>query len=162
MAGFVYLKLKGAKQGDIKGSSAEHTLEREDSIECTSFSLPIVSPRDRATGLASGRRYYEPIRFVKNFDKATPCIASAIVMNEMIERAEFKFFDVVNGTEALIYTILAENGAISAHRQFVSDTLDPASASRPPQEEVSLVFKSITGTWADGPVSWHDTWGAGT
>ncbi len=158
MAGFVYLKLKGAKQGDIKGSSTEQTLERTDSIECTSFSLPIVSPRDRATGLASGRRYYEPIRFTKNFDMATPCIASAITTNELIEKAEFKFFDVVSGSEALIYTIEALNGAISAHRQFVSDTLDPVSASRPPQEEVSLVFKSITGTWAAPANSWQDTW----
>jgi len=160
MAGFVYLKLTGNKQGEIKGSSTNADFERLNSIECTAFTLKVVSPRDKATGLASGRRYYEPILFVKNIDQATPAIANALVGNEVITSAEFRFFGVDAGVEALVYTVKAENGRISSQRQFVSDTLDPALGSRSPQEEVGLVFTKITWSWASPAVSGQDIWGA--
>jgi type VI secretion system secreted protein Hcp len=162
MAGLVYLKLTGNKQGEIQGSSTNTDFSREHSIECTAFTLKVVSPRDKATGLASGRRYYEPILFMKNIDQATPGIARALVENEVITSAEFRFFgvDATTGVEALVYTVTAESGRISSQRQFVADTLDPALMSRPPQEEVGLVFTKITWSWANPAISGQDTWGA--
>jgi type VI secretion system secreted protein Hcp len=160
MAGIVYLKLTGNKQGEIQGSSTNTDFDREHSIECTAFTFKVISPRDKATGLASGRRYYEPIQFVKNIDQATPGIARALVENEVITSAQFRFFGVESGAEKLVYTVLAENGRISSQRQFVSDTLDPALASRPPQEEVGLVFTQITWSWDSPAISGQDTWGA--
>lgn len=162
VAGIVYLKLTGKVQQLIQGLSTNPDFDRAGSIECTAFRLNIVTPRDRGTGLSTGRRYYEPITFVKNFDQATPAIAKALVENEAIETAEFRFFDMVNGVEKLVYTILTEGGGISSQRQFVSDTVDPALAARPPQEEVGLVFQKISWTWDDPPVVAHDTWGSGT
>ena len=64
-----------------------------------------------------------------------------------------------NGAETLVYTIKTLKGTITSQRQFVSDTNDPALAVRPPEEEVGLVFQSITGTWADGNIAFNDTWG---
>ena len=159
MAGIVYLKLKGKTQGDIQGKSTQTGFDRENSIECTAFRINVGKPHDRSTGFPTGRRYYEPITFVKDIDKATPRIAQALITNEEIEEAEFRFFDSINGAETLVYTIKTVKGTIVSQRQFVSDTNDPALAVRPPEEEVGLVFQSITGTWADGQVSWTDSWG---
>jgi type VI secretion system secreted protein Hcp len=159
MAGIVYLKLIGNVQNQIKGSSTNPDFSRKDSIECMSFDLRIVSPHDKPTGLASGRRYYEPLLFVKDIDQATPAIARALTTNESILSAEFRFFDVVNGTEKLVYTMLTQGGHIVSQRQLV-DPFDPALSSRPPQERVGLVFQSITGTWDDPSVAWTDTWAA--
>ena len=98
----------------------------------------------------------------QDIDKATPRIARALVTNEEITEAEFRFFDSINGTETLVYTVTTQKGTITSQRQFVSDTIDPALATRPPEEEVGLVFQSITGTWADGNIAWADNWGATT
>ena len=160
MAGIVYLKLKGKTQGDIQGKSTQTGFDRENSIECTAFRINIGKPHDRSTGFPTGRRYYEPITFVKDIDKATPRIAQALITNEEIEEAEFRFFDSINGAETLVYTIKTLKGTITSQRQFVSDTNDPALAVRPPEEEVGLVFQSITGTWADGNIAFNDTWGS--
>jgi type VI secretion system secreted protein Hcp len=162
MAGIVYLKLKGKVHGDINGKSTDPDFNREGSIECTSFRINITKPHDRTTGLATGRRYYEPITFVKDIDKATPLIAQALTTNEVIEQAEFRFFDSVGGAETLVYTVTTQNGTIVSQRQFVSDTIDPVLANRPPEEEVGLVFQSITGKWEDGNLSWSDNWGQTT
>jgi type VI secretion system secreted protein Hcp len=158
VAGIVYLKLKGS-QGDIEGKSTTAGFGRENSIECTAFRFNIAKPHDRFTGFSTGRRYYEPITFVKDIDKATPRITHALITNEEIEEAEFRFFDSVAGTETLVYTIKTLKGTITSQRQFVSDTNDPALALRPPEEEVGLTFQSITGTWADGNIAFNDTWG---
>lgn len=163
MAGIVYLKLIGKVQNQIKGSSADPNFGRKDSIECRSFALNIIKPHDRLTGLQTGRRYYEPIQFIKDLDQATPGISKALVTNEEILSAEFRFFDVVNGQEKLVYTILAAGGRIVSQRQL-NDALaqNAAVSSRPPQEEVGLVFQSITGTWDDPNVVFNDTWAAQT
>lgn len=162
MAGIVYLKLTAKSQGVIEGKSVNPDFSRENAIECTAFRINITKPHDRNTGLSTGRRYYEPITFVKDIDKATPRIARALVTNEEITEAEFRFFDSINGAETLVYTVTTQKGTITSQRQFVSDTIDPALATRPPEEEVGLVFQSITGTWADGNIAWADNWGATT
>jgi type VI secretion system secreted protein Hcp len=161
MAGIVYLKLMGKVQNQIKGSSTDQNFGRKDAIECKSFTLNVIRPHDRPTGLATGRRLYEPIQFIKDIDQATPGISKALVTNEEILSAEFRFFDVVNGTEKLVYTILTTGGRIVSQRQL-ANALDAALLSRPPQEEVGLVFQSITGTWDDPNIVFTDTWAAQT
>ena len=85
-----------------------------------SFRINVTKPHDRNTGFPTGRRYYEPITFVKDIDKATPQIARALITNEVIEEAQFRFFDSVGGAEALVYTVTTQNGTITSQRQFVS------------------------------------------
>jgi type VI secretion system secreted protein Hcp len=158
MAGIVYLKLTGKVSNVIEGKSIKPGLENW--IECTAFRINITKPHDRNTGFPSGRRYYEPITFVKDIDKATPRIASALITNDEITEAEFRFYDSINGAETLVYTIKTQKGTIASQRQFSSDTYDPALTDRPPQEEIGLVFQSITGEWHDGNFTWADNWGA--
>jgi len=69
MAGIVYLKLTAKSQGVIEGKSVNPDFSRENAIECTSFRINITKPHDRNTGLSTGRRYYEPITFVKDIDQ---------------------------------------------------------------------------------------------
>lgn len=53
-----YLKLKGQKQGDIKGSIKQKG--RDGTIMVIGFHHEVVSPGDPSTGLATGKRIHTP------------------------------------------------------------------------------------------------------
>ena len=145
MAGIVYLKLTGQSQGVIEGKSVNPDFGRENAIECTAFRINITKPHDRNTGLSTGRRFYEPITFVKDIDKATPRIARALVTNEEITEAEFRFFDSINGAETLVYTVTTQKGtyflwvqkpSLAFFVEFPGAALDTTPAS------VFMVFRT--------------------
>ena len=90
MAETVHLYLK-ANGSDIKGESTQHSMGRQDSIECTYYEQKVVTAREAGSGQATGRRQYEPLLIRKRIDKASPLIAKALVENQVIEGV-FKFF----------------------------------------------------------------------
>src|SRR3569832_1935456 len=72
MALNAYLKLKGQKTGDIKGSVTQKG--REGKIMVIAVSHEIVSPRDPASGLPTGKRMHKPMVITKELDKSTPLL----------------------------------------------------------------------------------------
>ncbi|MEK7863105.1 MAG: type VI secretion system tube protein TssD, partial [Chloroflexota bacterium] len=82
---FIYLTLKGQKQGDIKGSVTQKG--REGSISVQYLQSKIVSPRDAASGLATGKRQHEPLVVRKTVDRSTPLLLNALVTNENLTEA---------------------------------------------------------------------------
>ncbi|HZF48038.1 MAG TPA: type VI secretion system tube protein Hcp, partial [Polyangiaceae bacterium] len=58
MALNAYLKLKGQTQGEIKGSVTQKG--REGKIMVIAVSHEIMSPRDPASGLPTGKRMHKP------------------------------------------------------------------------------------------------------
>jgi type VI secretion system secreted protein Hcp len=162
MAETVHLYLK-ANSADVHGESTQLSLGRENSIECLSFVDAVRTAREKGSGLATGRRTYEPIVFRKRIDKSSPLLAKALCNNEVIE-GTFKFFrpnQDGDGTTDHFFTIEFAKGRISHIRRTVPDTIDPASSSAPPTEEVGFVFHSITWIYEDGGVMHADTWDKG-
>ncbi|OGJ56077.1 hypothetical protein A2706_02010 [Candidatus Peribacteria bacterium RIFCSPHIGHO2_01_FULL_51_35] len=109
----------------IEGIDGEITIE--------SFSWGIVSPRDAASGLPTGRRQYEPLIIRKRIDKASPLlfrmandkgvrIKKAVLMGEDRDGRHFEvsFFDV-----------------------FVEAFKQSGDADSPPMESVSFNFSKI-------------------
>lgn len=161
MAETVHLYLK-ANGTDIQGESTQTSLGRENSIECVHFSTSVKTARETGSGTATGRRQHEPIVFLKRIDKSSPLLAKALCNNEVIEGA-FKFFrpnPTGDGTTEQFYTIEIKKGRIASQKQWVPDTINPASTNQPPMEEVSLVFHTITWTYTNGGVTHQDTWDA--
>jgi len=159
MAETVHLYLK-ANGTDIKGESTQTSLGRQDSIECTQFSHSVRTARESGSGMATGRRTYEPIKITKRIDKATPLIAKAMANNEKID-AEFKFFrpnPAGDGTTEQFYSVKVTAGRVAAVEWKVEDTMDPASSTRPPEEVVSFVFHTITWTYTQGGIQHEDKW----
>jgi len=153
----LYLKANGA---DIKGESTQVSLGRKDSIECLYLEQAVKTAREAGSGMATGRRQYEPLLVRKRIDKSTPLIAKALVENAKIDGA-FKFFrpnPTGDGTTEQFYTIEIKNGRVASQRQFVPDTIVPASSTEPPQEEVTFVFHTIKWTFTQGGISHEDTW----
>jgi len=81
MALNAYLTLKGQKQGNINGSVTQKG--RENSILVHAFSQEVVSPRDPASGLATGKRQHKPLLIVKEIDKSSPLLWNALINNEI-------------------------------------------------------------------------------
>ncbi len=159
MAEAVALFLK-ANGSDIQGENTMTSLGRENSIECLYFQQSVQTARERGTGMATGRRQYEPILIRKRIDKASPLLWKALCNNEVIE-GKFMFFrpnPSGDGTTQQFYTIEIGGGRISSIKDFVPDTIEPASSTDPPLEEVSLVFHDITWTYTDGGITHTDSW----
>lgn len=153
----LYLTANGTK---IDGDSSILSLERENSIECLSFSDAVRTAREASSGTASGERTYEPIRIVKRIDKSSPLIAKALCNNEVIE-GTFKFFrpnPAGDGTTEQFFTVVIEEARVASVMRVSPDTIDPASSSAPPTEEVSFVFGKIRWTYEPDGVEHEDHW----
>ena len=159
MAETVHLYLK-ANGTDIQGESTQISLNRENSIECLSFRDSVRTAREAGSGMATGRRTYEPIVITKRIDKSSPLLAKALCQNETID-AVFKFFRPAltgDGTTQQFFTVTLRQGRMSHVVRTSPDSFDPASAQRPPTEEVGFVFHSIAWRYEEGGVEWEDTW----
>jgi type VI secretion system secreted protein Hcp len=159
MAETVHLYLK-ANGSDVQGESTQMSLGRENSIECVYFESTVRTAREAGSGMASGRRSYEPLVIRKRIDKSTPLIYKALVENQVIDGV-FKFFrpnPTGDGTTEQFYTIEIKKGRVASFKALVPDCIDPASSSDPPLEEISFVFHTISWTYENGGVSHEDTW----
>src|SRR4029079_5473759 len=113
MALNAYLRLKGQKQGDIKGSVIQKT--REDTIMVIAVSPSIISPRDAASGLPTGKRMHKPFVITKELDKASPLLYNVLVNNENIPEFELQFWrPSASGAEQQHYTIKLTDANIAS------------------------------------------------
>jgi type VI secretion system secreted protein Hcp len=144
-----YLKLKGQKQGDIKGSVAQKG--REGAIKVIAVSHEILSPRDAASGLPTGKRQHKPLVITKELDKSSPLLFQALVQNENFPSLELTVFGInAKGIEAPEYTIKLTNAKLSAVRMVqVGDKM---------AQEVSFTYQKIEWTWVDGGITAMDDW----
>jgi type VI secretion system secreted protein Hcp len=159
MAETVHLSLKANGQ-DIKGESSQTSLGRANTIECTFYQQSVLTAREAGSGMATGRRQYEPLLIRKRIDKSSPLIAKALVENQKID-ATFKFFrpnPTGDGTTEQFYSVEIKDGRIASMKQYLPDTIVPASSTEPPLEEVTFVFSTITWTYTNGGVTHQDTW----
>lgn len=159
MAQTVALFLK-ANNEDITGDSTIESQDRKGSIECLSFCDSVRTAREKSTGMAVGRRTYEPVRFTKRIDSSSPLIAQALVDNKVIE-ATFKFFrpnPEGDGTTQHFFTVELKGGRVDYVRRESPDALDPAGSDRPPTEEIGLVFHEIIWTHVPTGRIGDDTW----
>ncbi len=159
MAETVHLYLKSNGE-DIKGESTQTSLDREGTIECLSFVDSVRTAREKGSGMASGRRTFEPLVLRKRIDASSPLLARSLCNNELVE-GTFKFFRPSpggDGTTEQFFTVEFGKGRIASIRRVSPDTIDPASALEPPTEEVSIVFHNITWTYDATGASHYDSW----
>jgi len=159
MAESVHLFLK-ANGTDIQGESTQVSLGRENSIECVYYEQEVKTAREAGSGMATGRRQYEPLKIRKRIDKSTPLLAKALCENQVIE-GTFKFFrpnPTGDGTTEQFFTVVIKAGRIASQKAWVPETMTNANQALPPQEELTFVFGSINWTYTNGGVQHEDTW----
>jgi type VI secretion system secreted protein Hcp len=153
----LFLKVNGS---DIAGESTQTSLGRENSIECLLWEQAILSARDMTTGLATGRRQYQPIKIAKRIDKSTPLLLKAMTENAVAEGV-FKFYRPNpngDGTTEQFYTVEVKGARVTEVHACAPNVEDLATANQHPYEEVQMTFGEITWTYTNGGVTHTDTW----
>jgi type VI secretion system secreted protein Hcp len=148
VASTFYVTIEGTKQGVFKGESNRENAKEK--IPALAFSYEVTSPRDVATGQASGKRQHAPVTFVKEWGAASPQLFQAAVTNEVLKSVLFEFLRTnANGEEEVFETVKLTNATVS----HLKDTFDArgengghqpaAGADGPTLEEVALTFQKI-------------------
>jgi type VI secretion system secreted protein Hcp len=152
-----YLRLSGETQGDILGSVTQ--AGREDSIMIIGTSHEVVSPRDAASGLPTGKRQHKPFTITKELDKATPLLFYSLTNNENITSWEMQYWQPSNsGQEVQHYTVKLYNASISGIRQEMLNNKYPENMQHKEREHVSFCYQKIEWTWMDGGITAEDDW----
>lgn len=71
----------------------------------------VTSPRDAATGQASGKRQHKSITFTKELDKSSPLLAKAAAAGTPIPRARMEQGGVTYELEGILIGMLKQSGA---------------------------------------------------
>ncbi len=154
-----YLRLRGESQGDIKGSVKQ--AGREDSIRIIGFHHNIISPKDAASGLPTGKRQHKPLTIIKEIDKSTPLLLMAMTNNENIKDLELRFWQPSrSGKEIQYYTIQLKNANISSIRQEMLNNKYPDNIQHRTREMISFTYEKIIWTFEDGGISAEASWKA--
>ena len=159
MALISYLKLKGQKQGEIKGSVTQKG--RENKIAVFEVKHEIVSPRDAASGLPTGKRMHKPLTILCEIDKATPAMYNVLTQNENITEWELQFWrPSTAGAETQYYTIKLTNANISRMQAYTANSKDPNLMRYPDMITYEFTYQKIEWTWVDGGIMADDDWEA--
>ena len=154
MALQAHLMLKGVTQGPIDGSVTQKG--REKSIAIIAVQHQIVSPRDPATGMPSGKRQHKPFVITKELDKATPLLYNALVNNESISEWSLKFYTPGTaaaknvGKEQNHYTVKLTNATVASIDFHMENTRRPDGREIPEYEKVAFTYQKIEWSYDDG------------
>lgn len=162
MALNAYLKITGSKQGNIKGSCIQKG--KEGLIEVIAFDHEIISPRDAATGQATGKRQHKPLVITKELDKSTTSLLKALIQNEALTSFELKFFAPNKlgtaggqGTQVNHFTIRVKNAFIVNIKTIMPNNKNPDLTKYAEYEEWSFVYEEIEWVWTEGGSSASDS-----
>ena len=164
MALNAYLKLKGQKQGDIKGSVK--IKGREGQISVVAVLHNIVSPRDAASGLPTGKRMHKPLVITKEIDRSSPLLMNALVNNENIPSFTLDFYQPAMqaagglGAEKNFYRIQLVNANIASIETHMDNNTHPDLVKYAPYEVIAFTYQKITWTFLDGSITATDDWEA--
>ena len=133
----------GQKSGAIVGKSGAIAGDGPNGkIMVIAVSHEIVSPRDAASGLPTGKRQHKPFTIRKELDKSTPLLYSALVTNENLSSATFTYQR--NGAPFMTVKLTNAN---------ISDIAQSGGS-----ESVSFTYQKIQWTWIDGGITAEDDW----
>ena len=159
MAQKFFVSIDATKQGHLRGES-QNRGEKDGKIPGVRFTLETVSPRDAATGQASGKRQHKPILLTKEWGAASPQLYSALVTNEVLKSVVFEFTKTnANGEESVFHKITLTNATVSNIRSYLdlTDTSGDPFDGRT-LEDVSFVYQKIAIENLDGKTAALDDW----
>ena len=148
-----YLKIVGAKQGELKGSvTAPKTWAGQSEVVAIDWgvSQPV------STGVAIARRQHDPLTLTLRWTKTTPQLLQAATTNETLTSVVYS--DVVpgsDGVDQLRHTIQLTNARVTAIKVIDKNGNDYGVE---PLVVVSFAYQKMTMTEVDGGISGEDDW----
>lgn len=148
----LYVKVVGMKQGTFKGDGLT-TKAHLDQMLASTFDYGLVSPRDPASGQATGKRQHKPVVITKEWGPSMPQFLQAAATNERLTKVTMEFWDTDRtGVQRLHFVVTLTNASISEVKQhLVSDLLT---------EDLSFTFQKIMVEDKIGKTTFTDDWSA--
>jgi type VI secretion system secreted protein Hcp len=158
-----FSEVNGEKQGKFKGGVIQKG--REGWIEIIESTHQIVSPRDPASGQATGKRSHKPMRLRMYYDMSLPMWYQSLVLNESLKSVTIAYFSPNKlgtaggqGVETLTYEIKLTNAFVAAVEFAMPNNKNPDLMKYENTVSVELVYQKIEGTWKLGNKIWSDDW----
>ncbi len=152
-----YMTIEGSQQRKFRGDSnlPGHAWE----IKVLAFDVPVTSPRDIASGQASGKRTYQPVKIVKEWGASSPQLFTALTSNEILTSVNIRFTESgANGKGQTQQTIKLTNASVVGIRRFSVPPSGKAQSNTHEHEEVSFTFQEIELENKTGNAGASDDW----
>jgi type VI secretion system secreted protein Hcp len=166
MALQAWIAVKGAKQGQFKGE-ATVPARHDKWMAVLAFTMGVTSPRDAASGQASGKRQYQPVTIVKAWGAASPQGLTACAANEVLTEVDMEFTrQSPTGQEVVYQTVRLTNASFSQIARFTGrpdggeDTPSSGHTGTPVMMELerwAFTFQKIEIHDNDGNTSFADS-----
>jgi type VI secretion system secreted protein Hcp len=130
-----YVSILGAKQGYFKGMNA-----KTHRFPVLGLTYEVISPRDPATGLPTGKRQHKPLTITKEWGAASPQIFEALVTNENLKGVLIEF---LTPSGALDHVIRLFNASVSGYRHYPNNGLKDGTTDKYQLEDASFTFQHI-------------------
>ena len=148
MAFHYYISVKGTKQGQFKGESGKNG-QGSKWGEVLGFQYGEKSPRDQASGLASGKRQHSPLVIVKQVDSASPLFFQALRSSEVLSEVVLqKVLQPLNGNgggkpEPVAERITLTNATISSIDRYTALPVGHVSHPKDGYQKLQFNFEDI-------------------
>jgi type VI secretion system secreted protein Hcp len=165
MALNAYINGKCSKQGPIKGGCIQKG--REGSVEIISASHAMESPRDPASGAATGKRSHKPVRLTAVYDQSIIQWNQALFNNEVLTEVVIGFWSpnklgqdlkTHTGTETLTYEIKLTNSFVARCEFQMLNNRNPDLVRYENTFTIELVYQKIEFNWKIGNKLCSDDW----
>jgi type VI secretion system secreted protein Hcp len=128
----------------VMATGAKQGVFSQTPIPVSAVSHEVISPRDPASGLPTGKRQHKPITITAEWGATTPLFLNALVNNETLTSVLIGLLR--NGNQ--VATIKLTNASVSDYVQHGGSV------------SLSFTYQKIEWTWVDGGITASDDWEA--
>jgi type VI secretion system secreted protein Hcp len=159
------IQVTGTKTGKYPGEGIQKSAQ-QNWIPVLAFGMGVQSPRDIATGRASGKRQWAAVVVTKEWGGTSPLALNSLVTNEVLTTVTIEFTKTKDSGEEYTYqTVKLTNATLANIKRYTDDPDDSDTSSRHQSatdtmeiEDWSFTFQQIEVSDADGSTSFMDNW----
>jgi len=147
-----FLKIEG-----IPGESRSHS-SHQNEIDLLYYNNSVITAREAGSGLATGRRQYQPLLVRKRIDKSSPLLMKAVHEQQQadgtVRRIPTATLSVCRsgGNQFCFYTITFEGVRVLDINQDGNEfAVTPGGSDDFPLESVSFSYQKITWSYIEAP-----------
>jgi type VI secretion system secreted protein Hcp len=150
----IFMNAKAQKTGEFLGDSTRKGHEKDTVV--LAYSYELVSPRDPASGQATGKRIHKPIKITKELGSNSPQYLDALSTNEVITSVVINFFKTErNGSTVNYYRVTLTDASLA-------DISQHSISGGAVTEDYSFTFRKIQQDDLVRQQTWVDDWSAPT
>jgi len=139
------MTVTGHRTGLFKGDDIARSKATAGSITVIAYQYELVSPRDPASGQATGKRMHKPVTITHEMGGSSPEFLGAAATNETLDSVVINFFRTdKSGKDVNYYRVKLTNGSVSDVKQYTSgnDVLEDISFTFQKIEQDDLIAKT--------------------